>query len=176
MKQLIQISVVLGVMAGLTGCAALRGKHEQAVGSGGYPSDPMSPFVKPLCRPADAKEFEGHYYKFIPGRYTWQQAKLRCEQLGGAGYLVCINSREENDFVHELTGGKAAWLGATDEGHERRWKWVSGEPFSYRRWKRGEPTNSLGREHWLAMASDGLWNDVTYHNGTIEGFVCEWDR
>ena len=139
------------------------------------PKPKPKPDVKPK-RPKDAKRFGKHYYKLVLGKFTWQQAKALCEEMEGDGYLVCIGSAEENEFVRKLAGGKRMWLGGTDAKHERRWVWVSGEEFAYKNWSRGEPTNSHGKEHYINMQENGRWFDVTPYNGTIKGFVCEWDR
>ena len=57
------------------------------------------------------------------------------------------------------------WLGATDEASEGEWKWVTGQPFSYNRWRGGEPSG--GSEHYLEKSCCGVnegWNDLTNDN------------
>ena len=36
--------------------------------------------------------------------------------------LADIRSTRENEFVKSITGGTAAWLGATDNGTESHWR------------------------------------------------------
>ena len=69
-------------------------------------------------------------------------------------------------------------LGATDEVKEGNWVWVSGEPWDYTNWDRGEPNNMDHPENYLEIPSRlapyPLWNDVDTRGG--KHFVCEWDE
>ena len=78
------------------------------------------------------EEFDGHYYKFFDETSNWDQAKKRCEKLGG--HLVTITSKEEQALVQSMLFSKAMrsyyWAG----GHRDKngnWKWITGEPFIY---------------------------------------------
>jgi hypothetical protein len=127
-------------------------------------------------RPKDAMLFNGHYYKVFRDEVTWHEAKRRCEAMGG--YLVCITSQMENNFVSQLGNRAVLWLGASDEEREGQWKWVSGEPFQYANWVSRNPSNSGRGEHWLSFSwlrdRGRGWNDNP--EGGKMGFVCEWDE
>lgn len=78
--------------------------------------------------PADALEYNGHYYYVYDMNYGWDEAKAYCESLGG--YLATITSQEENDVVYQYLrdqGYESAYFGYTDEEEEGVWKWVTGE-------------------------------------------------
>lgn len=82
--------------------------------------------------PADAKEFDGHWYKCYPEHLAWKEARDRCKSYGGQ--LVVIDSLEENSFVANLvvaSGQGATWIGATDEDDEGWWRKVDGEPLKF---------------------------------------------
>ncbi len=123
----------------------------------------------------------GHTYCAYNTYLTPLEAKERCKELGG--HLVTISSRKENKTVYKLVkkiGQDALTIGATDDGHEGTWKWVTGEPFTYSYWHAGEPNNGLGygQQYSQMYASDGTWDD--YFGGwdgcsERKGFVCEWD-
>lgn len=114
----------------------------------------------------------GHVYTRFDTPMTWKEAKAYCESQGG--YLATVTSAAENETVKDLVAdGRQAqyWLGATDEAHENRWAWVTGEPYVF------EPAdcaidNAYGREHYMQMyrhawgdpAGLGHWNDSADDN------------
>ena len=114
----------------------------------------------------------GHKYLLFNDKYTWKDAKLICEYLGG--HLVTITSDDENRVVVKMimTYGEATdyWYGATDIDSEGTWKWVTGEPMTNTYWDTNEPNNA-GIENYLALNSNYKWNDLGGTN--IKGFVCE---
>lgn len=97
-----------------------------------------------------------HYYEaiYLPdGNLNWYQAAYLAQDAGG--YLACINSQEENDFVFSLVDDdKFFWHfeegaphygiaigpflgGFQPEGSvepDGGWQWLSGEPFDYINW------------------------------------------
>lgn len=130
------------------------------------------------------EEFDGHYYKFFDETSNWDQAKKRCEKLGG--HLVTITSKEEQALVQSMLFSKAMrsyyWAG----GHRDKngnWKWITGEPFIYTNWSYGEPNNKDNVENAMMLWRNvGSWNDIA-DNGSdnpsfgVEnfGFICEWE-
>ncbi|MAS75887.1 MAG: hypothetical protein CMO57_05745, partial [Verrucomicrobiales bacterium] len=108
-------------------------------------------------------------YEIIEGDFTWHEAKVDAEARGG--HLAVITSESENIEIAQITGSKSLWIGATDEGSEGEWKWVTGEEWSYNNWdvSSGEPSNSGGAEHSLVFtylsvhfptSVVGEWHDV----------------
>src|SRR6056300_1403548 len=88
----------------------------------------------------------GHYYEYVPGSYTWSQAKTAASQksyFGLQGYLATITSLSENDFVRSKLSADA-WVGGSDDFNhiynvgsstkkyssqsaaEGNWHWVTG--------------------------------------------------
>jgi hypothetical protein len=135
----------------------------------------------------------GHEYQRIDVPLSWLTAKQICEELGG--HLASVTSAEENRFIYQsFATTHVCWLGATDELEEGKWRWVTGEPFSFQKWFASEPNNSGGVEHYLAMGNTESmfvkgksfyyrfgenWNDHAesgaYHGVAIAFAVCEWD-
>ena len=122
---------------------------------------------------ADA-EFGGHRYRLYTQRMTWHQAKRFCEEQGG--HLVTITSAEEQRFVGRLAGSSGrrlqVWLGITDEGHDRRWEWVTGEELVFQAWVRGDPSPGE-RENYARLISNAQWADVPA--SARFSVVCEWE-
>ena len=119
-------------------------------------------------------------YEIIEGDFTWHEAKVDAEARGG--HLAVITSESENIEIAQITGSKSLWIGATDEGSEGEWKWVTGEEWSYNNWdvSSGEPSNSGGAEHSLVFtylsvhfptSVVGEWHDV--NTISKRGYVLE---
>lgn len=128
----------------------------------------------------------GHLYNRMAAPFSWTEAKLAAEELfvgGVQGHLVTITSATENDFVEGLSNqcdcSNFAWIGATDEGLEGTWEWVTGEPFDYSKWGSMEPNNVGGAENYAIMnwiSGDGEWNDVPVDWLVgIVAYIVEWD-
>ena len=130
--------------------------------------------------PQDSARFNGHSYKVFKEQLTWQAAKEQCQQMNG--YLACITTHEENQFVLALAKKKpfrvysCCWIGATDEGHESQWLWTTGETFRL--------TDNLrcyggSKENFLNLRlSSGKWEDYPLEGERVgeQWFVCEWDH
>ena len=123
--------------------------------------------------------WNNHRYQIYDENLTWEQAKAKCESLGG--HLVTITSHEEQEFIERLlrnsdTNFDAYWLGAR-ANESGWWHWVTDEVFErqYQDFAAGQPD---GSGVFLAISelnsSSWKWNDVS-DNGTERGFICEWD-
>ena len=143
--------------------------------------------------------YNGHSYQYVSfagQARSWADASASAAALGG--YLVTITSQAENDFItnnvvagHLASGFNAAFIGASDAGHEGVWQWATGPEQNttfwngaangtsangqYAHWSSGEPNNAGGAENYAVMGSDGAWVDVpTLRDATFTtGFVVE---
>lgn len=126
--------------------------------------------------PEGAQYFGGSAYQIYTESVTWEEAKTRCEEMGG--HLASITSAEEQSFIEELNSGSARlWIGGyRDDDHN--WFWVTGEPWEYTHWAAGEPNNSrnvVSNENRVAVWPKE-WNDLNENNKSEQrGFICEWD-
>lgn len=134
----------------------------------------------------------GHAYRIYELPYTWDEAEIFCEEMGG--HLMTITSQAEQDIAIKLiTGGtkNSYWLGANVLDNEI--VWLTGEKDTYSHWGRYQPDNHGSNENALMIYRNtnpigkvgfGYWNDLS-HDGTcgtetffgVEnfGFICEWD-
>ena len=128
-----------------------------------------------------AAKFGGHHYEVFYERLSWHEAANKCENLGG--HLCTITSAEENKFVTGLANPDrnfCYWLGASDEQTEGKWRWVTGEAFSFTQWNSGEP-NEGRRENFLETTTywdnRWSWNDTSSTSGwnDASAYICEWD-
>lgn len=123
-----------------------------------------------------------HVYQMFKGVHTWREAKVFCEILDG--HLATLTTEEENQFVYWFMrdqGFLTAYFGLSDEQRVGNWIWVTGEPFTYTNWHRGEPSRS-GRERYgmyFYKHLDGTWNDAHfYEDAEVDpgcSYICEWD-
>jgi hypothetical protein len=110
---------------------------------------------------------ESEYFA-VRGGISWTQAKDDAEKRGG--HLATITSNVElQKMIQQVGFVDGLWLGGTDEGSEGKWRWVTGEPWSYQNWGGGEPNNA-GVENYLVIGGGNLWNDA---NGWASGYVLE---
>ncbi|HEY4263367.1 MAG TPA: C-type lectin domain-containing protein [Schlesneria sp.] len=127
---------------------------------------PEKPTKRP--RPKDTVKFGGHTYALIKEPATWHVAKHKCEEMGG--HLVCLESLKEAEFVASLCKSTVAWIGATDEVEEGKWRWVNGSDAPM-------PPNAINGDNGLSHSlccDKGVLNDGSA--GERFGFICEWER
>lgn len=130
-------------------------------------------YMRKLPVPRDVRAFEDHYYKVFIEHVSWEEARHKCERMGGC--LAIVNGPDENEFLAALSRCHV-WLGARTRTRGRAWAWGDGSPLAYSNWEEGEPNNAAGRENCLMMTKYGKWNDLAEDSLIIEGYICEWDR
>ena len=128
-----------------------------------------------LKTPTDTKIFKGHRYKVFEEKLTWEEAKKKCEKL--SGYLVCISSEEENQFINSIRNNRNVWIGLYKGG---QWKWVNGQKTEYVSWAPGEPNKPNSEIHGGMLGNTNGWYDLPADGGnreqwSIQAFICEWD-
>ena len=130
--------------------------------------------------PANTVSYDGHTYDLYNDIMTWDEAKAKCEELGG--HLVTITSAEEQETVAGLIQGQARtgyWIGGSSKYGST---WVTGEEFSFSNWEPGEPNLDGGEDSYGIYTGTGTWNDWSASNKSVVtnksiglGFICEWD-
>jgi hypothetical protein len=124
-------------------------------------------------------EFNGHYYKVFTEYRSWSDAKAECERMGG--YLACISSMEENEFICNLATSNAfpvytcAWIGAWEDVQSSEWKWINGERVTLE--ENMIIDVSVYENRLNLRLATGKWEDYA-ECGESPGqqwFVCEWD-
>jgi hypothetical protein len=132
----------------------------------------------------------GHYYEFIPGAVTWQDARIAAAGMsfmGAPGYLATITSAPENGFINSTfnTGRSSqfAWLGGYEPGDDGIWRWATGPeagvqfsnfgtptaPFNFANWGGIEPNDNKPNEDFLMFnigesftgIGPGQWADAS---------------
>ncbi|RKZ74353.1 MAG: hypothetical protein DRR19_30175 [Candidatus Parabeggiatoa sp. nov. 1] len=116
-------------------------------------------------------------YELIPGSFTWQKAKADAEKRGG--HLATITSEAEWLFIKNSLGDSLPdvniWIGATDEGNEGHWRWVTGEAWGYTRWDADEPDNYRNQEHYahISLYTGSKWNDLHNDSFLVTHYLLE---
>ena len=133
----------------------------------------------------------GHYYKFVAGSISFDQAVAGAAAQTQGAYLLTVTSAAEQSFVlgsfSSLTTGQLIWLGASDSASEGTFVWVTGPEAGtvvsgYTPWGPGEPNNWDGDEDYVSINrfsgsnyNTPLWNDSgTSLGGDSNGYIVEW--
>ena len=106
-------------------------------------------------------ELNGNYYYCSLEPASWGDASDICAQNGG--YLACIGSQEENEFLASILAIQSAWIGLSDAANEGEYVWSCGEPFNYTNWYPGQPNNFNASQDCIEMMNNGQWNDQYCH-------------
>ena len=112
----------------------------------------------------DYRQYGGHTYAITTAKRSWDESRKYAEEQGG--YLVIIDSMEENDFIRETyrvplnTSEDILWIGLSDAEEEGVFRWVNGELPGFTNWSYGEPNNDYGTQDYGHMYADGTWDDV----------------
>ncbi len=163
-------------MNGDTTCCYINRKVDPASDSGLRFFRWSESWPLPATEPIDENRTvssAGHTYTLYNDVLTWQDAKAKCEALGG--HLATIASEYEQSLVSSFTGNgirPGYWLGGTDEASEGSYQWTTGETFSYANWSADRSAYGYANDY-LYIGADGQWND-TAASGKAIGFICEW--
>lgn len=125
------------------------------------------------------KQFGNGCYYYFHDPKGWHSARKMCQGYGSD--LVCISSREENDFVTDMTQGTKSWIGLRDkypyadmtdprEKTEDQWLWTDTSPYRYTNWAEGQPSGIQDCVQ-INYGGKGKWDDEDYWMKL--GFVCE---
>lgn len=132
--------------------------------------------------------FNGHFYEFVPGAFTWQQALTAAAGAapiaGFNAHLATITSAAEDNFVSNVLTNSIIWLAGTDQATEGVWTWAAGPetgqiffgpgalPGSFTNWNPGEPNNSGNEDFLHTNINQGNWNDAS--GNATSGYVVEY--
>ena len=121
-----------------------------------------------------ASQFQSHSYLLVETPVTWKEAEAACENMGG--HLVTIWNKNENTFVRTMAAGKNVWLGLTDEVKEGKFVWTDGLVPRSSNWAPGEPDNTNGTEHYVALREHyGNYGWCDEDGQKTFAYICEWD-
>lgn len=132
-----------------------------------------------------ALEYNGHYYDVYADAASWEDAKEKCESMGG--HLATLTTLGEDTEVYGFlrqSGYKTAYLGLkmrkVKKGKKKKevWYWIAGKKkkVSYAHWAEGEPdTGEDGDCIYGAYGTtdESAWRALSASYTYI--YICEWD-
>jgi len=117
-----------------------------------------------------ALSYNGHYYQYVSGSYTWTNAKAAAAAqtlYGMQGYLATITSQGENDFIQNKLQADG-WMGASDQYQQVV---TSGGSQIY-----SSQTQSEGKWYWVTGPEKGTQFSKNNDNPTaINGRYMNWN-
>jgi len=117
-----------------------------------------------------------HQYQIIPvsSNMSWHSMRDSANQIGG--HLATIDSEGENNALANFVSPNLIFLGATDEGSEGNWLWITGEIWDYTAWKPSHPDFGSPNANFLVLdPNDSLWVDTVSNLSDIQILVVEYE-
>ncbi|CAP30233.1 Protein CBR-CLEC-86 [Caenorhabditis briggsae] len=116
-------------------------------------------FTAARCLPGDAS-FEDFCFSFNRLQGSFNDSQEHCIKSVG-GSLVPIYNMIENNWIQKFAVDyldadyDLFWIGASDAGHIKDWRWTDNFPLNFTNWKQGEP---LEDRHCGTMSvASGKW-------------------
>ncbi|MDE0299163.1 MAG: sigma-70 family RNA polymerase sigma factor [Candidatus Poribacteria bacterium] len=102
----------------------------------------------------------GHAYRSI---HCESREDAQAEAMSEGAYLVSISGAAEQEWLVNVFGTAPYWIGLADSEKEGEWKWMNGDPVTYRNWAPAEPSDSdhgEGDYVFMGLTPDGKWYNV----------------
>ncbi|XP_030268407.1 NKG2-D type II integral membrane protein-like [Sparus aurata] len=109
------------------------------------------------------------YNKFTEKK-NWTESRTDCQSSGAD--LVTITTKEEHDFVKNLTEHQASWIGLQSvmKSWKTEWQWVDGTTPKYVGFREGVDVTKLPHGHTVYMDEQGMWE---YKDPGTKQWICE---
>ena len=136
-----------------------------------------------------ARSFNGRWYHFVRGNFTWSEAEKLANELGGK-LAIMDNQNQHRDLRSILikggcleNEGDACWLGNTVDPKSNLWRTPSGGEYAKKMWSSGEPSkeDNMGRKATvMAFMNSNRLNAspntcaLNPENKAVVGFLVEW--
>ena len=116
---------------------------------------------------------QNHAYRALDQTMTFTEAREICQRAGA--HVLTISSLEENAFVGSQFFG-VKWLGAEATQQPTDFRWVKGEPFTFRLFAPGDPERAQV-PNCIVLGEDRMWHDrpCDGRGGGPYGVVCEFE-
>lgn len=126
--------------------------------------------------------FNGHRYRLVEEHLSWDDAKKRCEEMGG--HLLVIDDRNEQEFIQsalrkfreanqKLPEGTDVWMGLY-KNKEKKWMAVTGKEQVYTKWYVLEPRDWFTHTRFSIVHESWITGEPTRKEKTF--FICEWEQ
>ena len=174
-----------------------------AVSGGGNDFGGSSQPAATTVTPKKTKKIVEHTYEVVVKMCTWETA--RQEAVSAGGHLVTINDSDEftkiKNMLDAYSNVRNVWVGAcAPEGYYTHsealsyWnsssaKWITGEPFTFARWREGEPSgsdkNTGVAERYIQIfkpKADGVWSfndagdDMRFYKSGSLAYIIEYEK
>ncbi|MBQ4273992.1 MAG: hypothetical protein IJB94_03340 [Clostridia bacterium] len=128
------------------------------------------------CEYCQGVKYNDHIYVLLTDTCSWFDAYAKCTDLGG--HLATITSEQEQTFITSylstLGYSSRVWVGGY--AIDKQWYWITGEPFDYANFAKGQPEDGKIFEMFLHINynnSTNQWNDFKAQGKYA--YLCEFD-
>ena len=127
--------------------------------------------------------FNGHRYKLVLEAMSWEDAKKKCEEMGG--HLLTIGNRAESEFIvkatndllqqnQELNPDSRAWIGFSRDKANGQFVPLNGQPQLFSNWLEGQPKPN--QDFVQMYLKNGVWVSTPNASQANVFYICEWDK
>lgn len=145
-----------------------------ALDAGAKPPPPPPPDKDVVVAP------NGHRYKIFLENLSWDDAKKRCEDMGG--HLLAIEDNIEHTFLADRIGKFSlqhpelpktwhVWLALRYDKNQKKWFTLDGRIQTFSVWIMTHPDDERG-----VMRQNGNWFSSNGKDRLDIFFICEWDK
>ena len=132
------------------------------------------------CEEDSQKRLGDHCYYWSTARKTWDESELFCKSRNG--HLAAVTSLKIHNFLFKKVDKNDRetwlWIGGSDRGQERKWKWTDGSVWNFTNWADQpykQPSNGRRQDclqiYHHTYAKNG-WNDQQCSFHFL--FICSW--
>lgn len=119
------------------------------------------------------KQIKYCYYKKLRKQESkYSEAKRKCKLEGG--YVLEINSKDENELVKTMLNGPSIWLGAVQILENNTFRWERSGDMTFTDWSDDYPITTNTLYNYCVILTWSGWKNI-YCNYQQFNVVCEFD-
>ena len=112
----------------------------------------------------------------LPVPMLRQVSGVRPLWLEMGGYLACVETEKERQFLANLANGKVLWVGGSDAKQEGQLVWLNGKRVVLKHVDNSVARDYLGLNRGGVLHSRRMSGVEDFTIKRTQGFICEWNR
>ncbi|XP_052681724.1 hepatic lectin-like [Crassostrea angulata] len=148
------------------------GTEKTCVLTGRFPPGTFSPEYKHYIKDEKEKQIKECYYQRLKKQESLKEAKRKCKLKGG--YVLEINSEDENNLVKDMFKDVSLWLGAVQIIENNTFRWERSGEMTFTDWSADYPIIRNTLYNFCVILTWSGWKNVYCSYDQYE-VVCEFD-